>query len=96
MTSGILTYNIPDMFNTYESENKMKKQQFDIGTYFTIQYYAKKHNKTVTRKAQFTEECEYGTHKVHGFPYFKYFDVDANGIRCASKSWKISEVSNAK
>ena len=22
----------------------------------------------------------------------KYFDVDADGIRCASKSWKISEV----
>ena len=92
MTSGILTYNIPDMFNTNESENKMVKQQFDIGTYFTIQYYAKKHNKTVTRRAQFTNECEYGTHKVYGFPYFKYFDVDANGIRCASKSWKISEV----
>jgi hypothetical protein len=76
-----------------ESEN-MTKQQFDIGTYFTIQYYAKKHNKTVTRRAQFTKECEYGNHKVHGYPYFRYFDVDANGIRCASKSWEISEVSN--
>ena len=43
------------MFNTNESEN-MNKQQFDIGTYFTIQYYAKKHNKTVTRRGQFTEE----------------------------------------
>ena len=41
---------------------------------------------------KFTKECEYGNHKVHGFPYFRYFDVDANGIRCASKSWKISEV----
>ena len=80
------------MFNTNESENKMEKQQFDIGTYFTIQYYAKKHNKIITRKAKFTEECEYGIHKVFGFPYFKYFDVDADGIRCASKSWKISEV----
>ena len=74
-----------------ESEN-MTKQQFDIGTYFTIQYYAKKHNKTITRRGQFTEECEYGNHKVHGYPYFRYFDVDADGIRCASKSWKISEV----
>ena len=94
MTSGILTYNIPDMFNTNESENKMVKQQFDIGTYFTIQYYADKHSKTITRRAKFTEDCEYGTHKVHGYPYFRYFDVDANGIRCASKSWKISEVKN--
>ena len=78
-----------------ESEN-MKKQQFDIGTYFTIKYYADKHSKTITRRGQFTKECEYGNHKVHGFPYFKYFDVDANGIRCASKSWKISEVANVK
>ena len=72
---------------------KMQKQQFDIGTYFTIKYYADKHSKTITRRGQFTKECEFGNHKVHGFPYFKYFDVDANGIRCASKSWKISEVS---
>ena len=68
----------------------MKKQQFDIGTYFTIQYYADKHSKTITRRAKFTEKWEHGTHKVHGFPYFKYFDVDANGIRCASKAWKIT------
>ena len=83
------------MFNINESENMKNpydKEQFDIGTYFTIQYYAKKHNKIVTRRAKFTEECEYGNHKVHGFPYFKYFDVDANGIRCASRAWKITEV----
>ena len=45
----------------------MTKQQFDIGTYFTIQYYAKKHNKTVTRRAKFTEECEYGITKYMAF-----------------------------
>ena len=88
------------MFNNNESENNMKdpydKEQFDIGTYFTIKYYADKHGKTITRRAKFTEECEYGNHKVHNFPYFRYFDVDADGIRCASKSWKISEVSNVK
>ena len=69
-----------------------EKQQFDIGTYFTIKYYAHKHSKTITRRGQFTKECEYGYHKVHGFPYLRYFDVDADGIRCASKSWKITEV----
>ena len=79
-----------------KGENKMEKQQFDIGTYFTIQYYAKKHNKTITRRGQWTEDCEENTHKVFGYPYFRYFDVDADGIRCASKSWKISEVSNVK
>ena len=72
----------------------MDKQKFDIGTYFTIQYYANKHSKTVISRGQWTEDCLYGTHKKHGYPYIKYFDVDANGIRCASKSWKISEVSN--
>ena len=67
----------------------MKKQQFDIGTYFTIQYYAKKHNKTITRRGQFTEECEYGNHKVHGYPYFRYFDVDANGYRTATGQYEV-------
>ena len=27
-----------------------------------------------------------------GYGQYKYFDVDANGIRCASKSWEITEV----
>ena len=76
------------MFNN--ERNNMTNQQFNIGMYFTIKYYADKHSKTITRRAKFTEECEFGTHKVHGFPYFKYFDVDANGIRCASKAWKIT------
>ena len=44
----------------------MKKQQFDIGTYFTIQYYAKKHDKTITRRGKWTEDCEENTHKVNG------------------------------
>ena len=70
----------------------MTKQHFDIGTYFTIQYYAKKHNRTITRRGQWTEDCEENTHKVFGYPYLKYFDVDANALRCASKSWEISEV----
>ena len=46
----------------------------------------------VWASGQFTDECEYGNHKVQGYPYFRNVDVDANGIRCASKSWKISEV----
>ena len=52
------------MLNNNESENNIVKQQFDIGTYFTIQYYAKKHNKTVTRRGKWTEDCEENTHKV--------------------------------
>ena len=41
---------------------------------------------------KWTKYCRYGTHKKQGYPYIKYFDVDANGIRCASKSWEILEV----
>ena len=70
------------------------KQQFDIGTYFTIKYYADKHSKTITRRGKWTEDCLVSNHKVHNYPYIQYFDVDANGIRCASREWKISEVSN--
>ena len=69
----------------------MTKQQFDIGTYFTIQYYAKKHDKTITRRAQWDNQCKTWNSKK-GIPCMTYFDVDADGYRCASKSWKISEV----
>ena len=67
-------------------------QKFDIDVYFTIKYYTDKHGKTITRAAKWTKDCLYGTHKKHGYPYIKYFDVYANGIRCASKSWEILEV----
>ena len=55
---------------------------------FTITY-TKQNGESVTRKGKWTEDCLVGTHKVHNYPYIKYFDVDANGIRCASKSWEI-------
>ena len=69
-----------------------EKQQFDVGTYFTIKYYADKHSKTITRRGQWKKDCYEINHKVKKYQYIKYFDVDANGIRCASKSWEISEV----
>ncbi len=43
-------------------------QKFDIDVYFTIKYFAQKHNKTITRSAKWTKDCEYGTHKKHGYP----------------------------
>ena len=36
----------------------MTKQQFDIGTYFTVKYYAKKHEKTITRRAKWDGQCK--------------------------------------
>ena len=44
-------------------------QPFDIDVYFTIKYYADKHGKTITRRAKWTKDCLYGTHKKHGYPY---------------------------
>ena len=69
----------------------MKKQQFDIGTYFTIEYYADKHSKTITRRGKWTEDCLVGTHKVHNYHYIKYFDVDANGYRTATGQYEVLE-----
>ena len=52
-----------------------EKQQFDIGTYFTIQYYADKHSKTITRRGKWTEDCLVGTHKVKKYPYIRYLTL---------------------
>ena len=58
---------------------------------FYIKYYARKHGKTIERKATLNEDCYEGVHKIHGYPYKKYFDVDADGIRCASYKWEIND-----
>ena len=47
---------------------KAKKLKFNIGQYFTIQYYAKKHQATITRSGLWTELCgEFISKK--GVPY---------------------------
>ena len=75
-----------------ERTNNERKTTIRYRHLFTIKYYADKHSKTITRRGQWTKDCLVGTHKVKNYSYIKYFDVDANGIRCASKSWEISEV----
>ena len=79
--------NIPDI-NNNESEIKMQKQQFDIGTYFTIQYYAKKHDKTITRQAKWDNQCKTWNSKK-GIPCMTYFDVDADGYRTATGRYEV-------
>ena len=54
----------------------MKKQQFDIGTYFTIKYYADKHQKTITRRAKWDEKCRTWVDKK-GDQCLCFFDRDA-------------------
>ena len=66
---------------------------------FYIKYYAKKHDMVIERKATLDEECFEGVHKIHGYPYKKYVDVNAteevnNGkpqYRTASKKWEIND-----
>ena len=66
---------------------------------FYIKYYAKKHDMVIERKATLDDECFEGVHKIHGYPYKKYVDVNAteevnNGkpqYRTASKKWEINE-----
>ena len=66
----------------------MNNQKFDIGTYFRVRYYAKKHKKTITRKAQWKEKC---TEEISnkGIPYMIYFDVDADGYRTATGRYEV-------
>ena len=66
----------------------MNNQQFDIGTYFRVRYYAKKHEKIITRKAQWKEKC---TEEISnkGIPYMIYFDVDADGYRTATGKYEV-------
>jgi len=74
---------------------KAEKQKFDIGQFFTIQYFAKKHDKIITRKAKWTEGCYFSNRLTDGVPYVRYFDIMQNDIRCATSEkqpFAISEV----
>ena len=41
----------------------MTDQPFKIDMYFNIRYYAKKHSKTITRRAKWDEKCRTWTDK---------------------------------
>ena len=66
---------------------------------FYIKYYAKKHDCIIERKATLDNECYEGVHKIKGYPYKIYVDVDAtkerdtgkNQYRCASEKREIND-----
>ena len=60
----------------------------NIGQTFKITYYAKKHGKHITRKGKWTEKCIERLDKL-GNDIMIYFDMDADGYRTATKSWKV-------
>ena len=45
------------MFN---NERINMKEPFKLDVYFMIRYYAKKHSKTITRRAKWDENCRTG------------------------------------
>ena len=55
---------------------------------FKITYYAKKHGKHITRQGKWTEKCIERLDKL-GNQIMIYFDMDAEGYRTATKSWKV-------
>jgi hypothetical protein len=59
---------------------------------FYIKYFSKKDNKIIERQATLNDDCFESVHKVFGYPYKKYFDMEKDGIRCASKKWEINNV----
>ena len=69
----------------------LRYQMLDKGIFY-IKYFAGKHNKIIERQATLNDDCYEGVHKVFGYPYKKYFDMEKDGIRCASKKWEINNV----
>ena len=62
------------MFN---NERNNMNEPFKIDMYFNIRYYAKKHQKTITRRAKWDENCRTWISKK-GDPCLCYYDVDAD------------------
>ena len=66
---------------------------------FYIKYYATKHGCVIERKATLDNECYEGVHKIKGYPYKIYVDVDAtkerdngkNQYSSASEKWEIND-----
>jgi len=60
----------------------------ELNKQFKITYFAKKHDKYITRNAKWTELCRYWTSKV-GDSLITYFDMDAQSYRTAKGSWTV-------
>jgi len=56
---------------------------------FKITYFAKKHNKAITRNGKWTDLCKEWVSKT-GNKLFTYYDTDNNGYRTASGNYFIT------
>ena len=57
-------------------------------TQFKITYYSNKDIKHIRRTGNWDEKGKYWTAKL-GAKLITYFDIDAQGYRCAKGSWKV-------
>ena len=55
---------------------------------FTITYFSASDNKHITRNGLWTDKSRYWISKG-GRMLMTYFDIDADGYRTASDSWKV-------
>ena len=62
---------------------------------FIITYYSASDKKTITRNALWNDQCKYWISKS-GRMLMTYFDVDQNGYRTASDSWKVRKQMSIK
>ena len=60
----------------------------ELNKQFTITYYSNKDKKHITRQGKWDEKCRSRT-SPDGAKIMTYFDMDAQGYRCAKGSWKV-------
>jgi len=65
-----------------------RKKDMELNKTFKITFWAKKHKKHITRNAKWTDLCRYFTSKS-GVPCITYYDLDNNGYRTATTTWKV-------
>ena len=68
--------------------NKQKGYILIPDKQFKITYYAKKHQKHITRLGKWVEGCRIYEDKK-GTTHFTYWDIEADNFRNASLSWSV-------
>jgi len=55
---------------------------------FRITYYSNKAQQEITRFGKWIDKCRYGQ-TLKGVPFITYYDIDQQGFRTATQSWKV-------
>ena len=79
---------LPYFCHIYIIGLSQKGKNMELNKTFKITFWAKKHKKHITRNAKWTDLCRYFTSKK-GVPCITYYDLDNNGYRTATTTWKV-------